>query len=169
MDVVLRGIALISLAATAGFVSADEARALCPDGSAPRQAVMKYLRAMHEHRFDDAYEYVTEAMTDGKSKADWSELQKTVYTRGEVEIYGVDIRQPFAVGGDPNCDNHATVPNILSSRDKLNDIGNVEFEVYSVINQEGSWRIDYQESLFNDSAIETWFPQAGSYQVQENE
>ena len=147
---------LISIAAVAETPAVNP----CPEGAGPRAALMDYLTAMHEHRFGDAFDYVSDRMTDGRERSEWSAMQKMVYQPGKVDIYGVDIRRAIAVNGDPECRSRAVVPNILSSRDKLNVHGIVEFEIYSVIREGEGWRIDSQETLYEDEAILTWFPDA---------
>ena len=142
---------------------AAEAPPTCPDATGPRGAVMSYLRAMHEHRFEDAFDHVTARMSDGEDRAAWAERQRGLYLPAKVEIYGVDIRGVYAATADPGCETRATVANVLSSRDRLNEHGNVEFEIYHVVATGDGWRIDEQESLYDDSAVRRWFPRAGSY------
>jgi hypothetical protein len=132
----------------------------CPgDDSGPRSAVMAYLTAMHEHRFADAYDHVGDGMTDGRSRDDWAALQARAYGPGKVQIYGVDARAPMVDGDDAACAARAVVPNLLSARDRLNEHGAVEFELYHVVRQDGQWRVDGQETLFDDPAIRRWFPE----------
>lgn len=141
---------------------------LCPDGSGPRGAVMDYLSAMHQHRFNEAYDHVTESMTDGRSREDWAALQARAYQPGEVDIYGVDVRGARGHDDDANCSTRAVVPNILSSRDKLNEHGLVEFETYTVIKTaDGEWRVDAQETLFDDEAVSTWFPEVQFFRPED--
>jgi hypothetical protein len=137
----------------------------CPDGAGPRAAVMGYLTAMHEHRFGDAFDFVTDTMTDGLERGEWSAIQNKAYAPGKVDIYGVDVRRAVGVGGDPDCHARAIVPNVLSSRDKLNVYGSVEFEIYSLIREGGVWRVDSQETLFDDNAIMTWFPDVTTFEA----
>ncbi|MCB1746803.1 MAG: hypothetical protein KDK06_06490 [Gammaproteobacteria bacterium] len=131
----------------------------CPsDDDGPRGAVMGYLTAMHEHRFVDAYDFVTDGMTDGRDRTVWAVLQGRAYGPGKVEIYGVDPRAAMVDGDDTSCTHHAVVPNLLSARDRLNIHGAVEFELYHVVREDGRWRVDSQETLFDDPAILHWFP-----------
>ena len=131
----------------------------CAYGAGPRAAVMGYLTAMHQHRFEDAYDFVSANMTDGRPREEWAALQARAYQPGKVSIYGVDPRTPRAADDDDACAGHAMVPNILSSRDKLNEQGLVEFEVYSVRLDGEDWRVDGQETLFEDADIARWFPE----------
>ncbi|MGR8920337.1 MAG: hypothetical protein ACU85V_12010 [Gammaproteobacteria bacterium] len=130
----------------------------CPDGEGPRAAVASYLRAMQEHRFADAYDFVTAAMTDGKPRADWAGLQRLFYQGGQVNIYGIDIRAPQAAAGDADCAGRALVPNVLKSRDKFNNQGTTEFEIYTTVRQGGTWRVEAQETLFDQPEVDRWFP-----------
>ncbi len=150
----------ILITVVSAAASADQPRPQpCADGAAPRAAVMGYLTAMHKHRFDDAYDFVTSAMTDGRPRADWSALQARAYQPGKVDIYGVDVRAVMASADDPECNHVAIVPNVLSSRDRLNEHGSVEFEIYTVRKEDGVWLIHGQETLFDDAGINTWFPE----------
>ncbi|MEQ8230556.1 MAG: hypothetical protein RLW61_09325 [Gammaproteobacteria bacterium] len=130
----------------------------CADGSAAEAAVRAYLVAMQEHRFDDAYQHVTTTMTDGKSQGDWAALQKLFYEGGEVNIFGIDIRPAQVPQGAADCAARAVVPNVLKSRDKFNNQGLTEFEVYTVVAREEGWRIDSQRTLFEQSEVDQWFP-----------
>ncbi|MCB1748575.1 MAG: hypothetical protein H6977_13465 [Gammaproteobacteria bacterium] len=131
----------------------------CAAGAGPRAAVEGYLVAMQDHRFEDAYDYVTAKMTDGKSRGEWAALQKLFYEGGEVNIFGIDIRPPQATPEDAACASHAIVPNVLKSRDKFNNQGTTEFELYTLVTAaDGAWRIDAQETLFDQSDVDRWFP-----------
>ena len=131
----------------------------CSEAPNARQAVMDYLSAMHKNQFGEAYQYVTSNMTDGRSQEEWSALQAKAYRPGKVQIYGVDVRTPYAADAkDPSCSASAIVPNILSSRDKLNEHGLVEFEIYTVVLKDGRWAVDAQETLFENADIDRWFP-----------
>ena len=52
-------LAALASAAAEPLPSASGPGQPCADGSGPRTAVMGYLTAMHEHRFDDAYAFVS--------------------------------------------------------------------------------------------------------------
>ena len=141
----------------------------CADGSGPRAAVMGYLTAMHENRFADAFDFVSATMTDGRARSEWVAAQERLYGPGKVAIYGVDPRQAMATPDDVACAAKAIVPNVLSSRDKLNEHGTVEFEIYTVVLDEGTWRIDTQETLFDEPAVRVWFPTAKSFTSEASE
>ena len=130
----------------------------CPVPSGPEAAVKGYLTAMQKLRFDDAYKFVTENMTDGKSMKEWGLLQQYFYLGGEVIIFGISVRNAISTEGDPQCISVATVPNVLKSRDKFNNQGTTEFELYWVIKDGEGWKVDSLEVLFDKKRIESWFP-----------
>ena len=130
----------------------------CPDGAPAQAAVSRYLTAMQNHQFDAAYDDVTAAMTDGQGRGEWAAVQKLFYEGGAVNIFGIDIRAAQAVAGDAACASRAVVPNVLKSRDKFNNQGITEFEIYTVVQDDGMWRIDAQETLFEQADVDRHFP-----------
>ena len=130
----------------------------CADGTAPMEAVRQYLSAMQDHRFEAAYDVVTATMTDGQSRGEWAAQQKLFYEGGEVNIFGIDIRGAVATDGDDSCTARAVVPNVLKSRDKFNNQGITEFEIYTVVKHDGTWRVDMQETLYDQPEVDRYFP-----------
>ena len=130
----------------------------CADDSGPHAALQGYLTAMQDHRFKDAFEFVTATMTDNKSREDWAAQQKLFYEGGEVNILGTDIRKAESSDGDVKCAKKVTVPNILKSRDKFNNQGTTEFETYVVVKDGDHWKVDSQDTLFNAEGVKRWFP-----------
>lgn len=132
----------------------------CADDPGPRSAVVNYLTAMKDKRFEDAYDHVTTTMTDARPRDEWAGLQRKMFELGGVSLGDPDVRaaqRPAAADG--SCPPTAKVPNVLRAQDVLNNQGSVEFEVYTVVLQDGTWRVDAQETLFDDAAIKTWFPE----------
>lgn len=144
---------LVGMLMTGSALAAD-----CADDSGPRKALESYLTAMQAHKFNDAYDTVTSNMTDGKSREDWAAQQKMFYEGGEVNILNIDIRKAQASADDAACAKKASVPNILKSRDKFNNQGTTEFEVYEVVKDGANWKIDAQETLFDAEGVQKWFP-----------
>lgn len=130
----------------------------CADGSGPQAALKSYLTAMQQHLFGDAHAFVTANMTDGKGRDEWAALQKVFYEGGAVNILSMDIRAPQGTAEDATCTAQAQVPNILKSRDKFNNQGTTEFEVYVVVKEGDAWKIDSQETLFEPEQVQQWFP-----------
>ena len=124
------------------------------DAMAP---VEHYTKAMKEYRFNDAYDALAETMTDGLPVEKWVAGQKKLFDIGQVVIGKLDVRWPQHF--DPSsCETRALVPNVLSAKDRFNNQGSVEFELYQVSKVAGVWRIDSQETLFDEPVIHRWFP-----------
>lgn len=140
----------------------------CADGSGPEAAVAAYVQGMKDYQFESAYDYLTENMTDGNSREDWSELQLKFIVGGEVVIQKVDVRAAHASKNDAGCEASAIVPHVLRAKDKFNNQGSTEFELYTVIKQGEHWKIDTQETLFDEKQIKAWFPddEIPDYKVQ---
>ena len=131
---------------------------LCADGSGPEGAVAAYVQGMKDYQFESAYDFLTDNMTDGNSRDDWSELQLKFIVGGEVVIKKVDVRPAHGTKSDPACVDSAVVPHVLRAKDKFNNQGSTEFELYTVIKDDGQWKIDTQETLFDEKRIKAWFP-----------
>ena len=152
-------LALVALLSVPAVWAETAALQVCPQGAEPRAVVARYLEAMRDRQFPLAYEFVTDNVTDGRPRIDWSALQARAFKHGEVEIYGVDVRDPRPADSDPECAAVALVPNILSAKDKLNVDGSIEFEIYTVRHDAAhGWRIDAQETLYETRRIVSWFP-----------
>jgi len=119
----------------------------------PDQTVTKYLEAMQGQRFDEAYAYVSSGLRGGKSKEEWSKEQQYITQMGEVKIFGFRVFKPVMEG------EKAKVPNILKSQDKfLNQLGLDEYELYELVREEGTWRID-QQTLVEGPERSEYFPE----------
>ena len=140
------------------LVSVAALAAECGDDSGPHGALDSYLQAMQSHNFNKAYDFVTAKMTDGKSREDWAAQQKLFYEGGEVNILNIDIRKAHGTDDDASCAKKANVPNILKSRDKFNNQGTTEFEVYQAVKDGETWKVDSQETLFEAEGVQKWFP-----------
>ena len=153
---------LFYLALTAGGLVVLTSKAYaepCADGSGPESAVAAYVQGMKDYQFESAYDFLTDNMTDGKSRDDWSELQLKFIVGGEVVIKKVDVRPAHNTATDAACEASAIVPHVLRAKDKFNNQGSTEFELYTVVKQGDKWKIDTQETLFDDEQIKQWFPE----------
>jgi hypothetical protein len=131
----------------------------CVNDQAPQAAVENYVRSMKEKRFEDAYDVVTASMTDGKARDEWAAGQREMFELGEVEIGELDVRSPHRAKKNAFfCEDRALVPNVLNAKDRFNNQGSAEFEVYTVIKDGGAWKLDSQETLFEEPEIREWFP-----------
>lgn len=119
--------------------------------STPEEAVKSYLAAMKEQKFDEAYKRISKGMAANKDGEAWAKEQKYIFQTGEVKIFKYEVF-PGKVEGDT-----AKVPNILSSQDKfLNQLGADEYELYTLVKENGEWKIDQQE-IVEKSDQSKWF------------
>ena len=134
------GLLLIS----AGGVRADELT--------PEQAVQQYLTAFKASDFRAAYPHVSRAMAQNKALEDWAKEQQWVMQMAEAKIFDFHV-YPGKIEGD-----RAYVPNVLNSQDKfLNQLGVVEHELYSLVREDGRWKIT-QQQIVERSDLAKWFP-----------
>ena len=123
------------------------------DKLSPDDTVKKYLAAMQAQSFDDAYECVSSGMRGAKTREEWVKEQQYVVQLGEVKIFGFQVFPAVTVA------DVAKVPNILKSQDKyLNQLGLDEYELYTLVQEEGQWRID-QQTLVEGAERKEYFPE----------
>src|SRR5262249_30335496 len=102
-------------------------------------------------KYEEAYKQISKAMAGGKDAEAWAKEQKYMMQSADVHIFKFDV-YPAKGEGDT-----AKVPNILSSQDKfLNQLGAAEYELYTLVKENGDWRIDQQEQV-DKSDQEKWF------------
>jgi hypothetical protein len=119
----------------------------------PDDTVRGYLKAIQDHKFNEAYDYVSSTLRAGKSREEWAKEQQYIVEVGEVKIFEFKVYPGELMGQDK-----ARVPNILKSQDKyLNQLGLDEYELYDLIKEEGQWRID-QQTLVEGAEREEYFP-----------
>jgi len=136
--------------ALAGVLLVRGALALEP--GSPEDTVRRYLTAVKEGRFDAAYDHVSKAMTQGKPREVWAKEQKAGMTWADVKIFDFTIHPGRVVEGK------AYVPNILSSQDRfLNQLGLTEHELYTLVREDGAWKVDSQ-IIVAPADIPKWFP-----------
>lgn len=150
-------IALVTLGVLA---LAAVARAAAPAESAtPEDVLKRYLTAMQAQKFDDAYDVVSKAMKmdrktgQVKSKDVWVKESQYIYSFSEAKIFD------FQVGKAKIDGQKALVPNLLSSQDKfLNQLGVEEYELYTLVKEDGAWKVDSQQEVIEQDEIDKWFP-----------
>lgn len=124
--------------------------------STPEETVKSYLAAMKDQKFDEAYKQISKGMAANKDVEAWAKEQKYIFQTGEVKIFKYEVF-PGKVEGDT-----AKVPNILSSQDKfLNQLGADEYELYTLVKENGDWKIDQQE-IVEKSEQSKWFTKKAS-------
>lgn len=118
----------------------------------PEQTVERYLAALKAGDYETAWKYITRGMAQNKDQKKWAEEMQLLAQMTEVKIFGYHV-YPGKVQGDK-----AFVPNILSSQDKyLNQLGVEEHELYTLVREDGRWKID-QQQIVERSELSKWFP-----------
>jgi hypothetical protein len=142
---VLSGLATVML----GLVAA---RAPGADALTPEETVRRYLQATKDGKFADAYDLVSAAMKRGKDREVWAKEQQAGMAIADVKIFEFTV-YPGKVEGDK-----AQVPDILSSQDRfVNQLGLTEYELYTLIKENGAWKVD-QQLIVEPPDIPKWFP-----------
>ena len=118
----------------------------------PEDVVGRYLAALKEGRFDTAYDLVSKGMTQGKPREVWVKEQKAGMAWADVKIFD------FTVHPGRIEDGKAYVPNVLSSQDRfLNQLGLTEHELYTLVREDGAWKVDSQ-IIVAPADVPKWFP-----------
>ena len=144
------GIVLLLVCAAAGAgAQADKTPAASPS---PEEVVTRYLEALKAGNFAAAYDQISKEMTQNKARDAWAKEQQWTMQMSDAKIFSYKV-YPGKVEG-----NLARVPNILSSQDKfLNQLGVGEHELYTLIREDGRWKID-QQVLLDKADQAKWFP-----------
>ena len=122
------------------------------EAGGPEDTVVRYLAALKDGKFETAYDVVSKAMQGGKSKDAWSKEQRAMSAFADVKIFEFKV-QPGKVEGAT-----ARVPNVLSSQDRfINQMGLTEYELYTLLREEGAWKVDSQ-LLVETPDLPKWFP-----------
>ncbi len=151
---VKQAIAALALCALGAGVTA---RSACAESAAaptltPEETVSRYLAALKAENFAAAYDYMTTGMVQHKSRDDWAKEQQWALQMSDAKIFEFHV-YPGKIEGDK-----ARVPNLLSSQDKfLNQLGLPEHELYTLVREDGRWKID-QQLLLERSEQSKWFP-----------
>jgi hypothetical protein len=144
-------VSLLLLVWGARAASAEEAKT--PAGAlTPEETVTRYLKALKAGDFATAYDYISAGMAQHKSRGDWAKEQQWSMQMADAKILDFHV-YPGKIEGAV-----AHVPDLLSSQDKfLNQLGVQEHELYTLIREDGRWKID-QQTLLEKSEQGKWFP-----------
>ena len=143
----------LPIALLLGVLASNETTAATAADRSPEDTVRLYLSAMQNHRFPEAYDCVSSTLRAGKDREEWAKEQQYIVEVGEVKIFDFKVGDAELIG-----EHKARVPNILKSQDKyLNQLGLDEYELYDLIKEDGSWRID-QQTLVEGADREEYFP-----------
>lgn len=129
----------------------------------PEETLKRYLTAVQSSDFDKAYDLVSKGMkTDRqsgqlRSREVWVKESQYVMQFSEAKIFDFQIF-PGKVDGET-----AKVPNILSSQDKfLNQLGVEEHELYTLVKEDGAWKVDQQEMVIESAEKARWFTKSAA-------
>ncbi|HLK10358.1 MAG TPA: hypothetical protein VKW76_03160 [Candidatus Binatia bacterium] len=125
-----------------------------PPALGPEETLRRYLAALKDGKADVVYELSSTAMRRGKDKEAWVKEQRALMAAAEVKILDFQV-QPAKVEGEK-----AYVPDLLTAQDKfLNQLGVPEYELYTLVKEDGAWRIDSQTDV-EPQDVPKWFPHA---------
>lgn len=143
---------MMALLATVAVTGASGARAA--GGGAPEDVLRTYLTAIQKGDFETAYDHISAAMRGGKDKKTWVEESKAFMNFADVKIF------EFRIGKAKIEGNTAKVPNVLESQDRfVNALGLTEYELYTLVMEDGAWKVDSQ-ILLEPGQVKDWFPDA---------
>jgi len=145
------GVTLLLLLCGMRAASAEEVKAPAATLT-PEETVTRYLKALKAGNFASAYDYISAGMAQHKSRDEWAKEQQWTMQMSDAKVFDFHV-YPGKVEGAI-----ARVPDILSSQDKfLNQLGVQEHELYTLIREDGGWKID-QQQLLEKSEQGKWFP-----------
>lgn len=124
------------------------------DPGSPEDVLMRYLGALKAEKFDAAYDLISKDMRQGKSRETYVKDSKQFMGFADVKIFD------FTVGHAKVEGDKALVPNVLESQDRFaNTLGLTEYELYTLVREDGAWKVDSQLLLEPDQ-VPKWFPKA---------
>lgn len=119
----------------------------------PEDVLTRYLTAIKSEKFEDAYPLVSKAMRQGKDKEVYVKESKALMAFADVKIFSFQVGKA-KVDGDK-----AQVPNVLESQDRFaNTLGLTEYELYTLVKEDGGWKVD-QQLLLEPAQVKEWFPE----------
>ena len=118
----------------------------------PEETVRSYLASLKDAKPEVTFDLVSKAMRQNKSREEWVKEQRAFMAFADVKIFDYDV-QPAKIEGET-----AKVPNVLESQDRfVNQIGLTEYELYTLVKEEGRWKIDSQ-IIVEPPDMPKWFP-----------
>jgi hypothetical protein len=121
----------------------------------PEATLKHYLDGLKARDFSAALPYVSKAMLGGKEKEVWVKEGEALVAMCDLKILKYEVGTA-KVEGDT-----ARVPNVLESQDKcINALGLTEYELYTLVREDGAWKVDSQ-ILLEPREIPEWFPKRG--------
>ena len=146
------------LPAVALLLAAFASAARAAEPLSPEETVRRYLGAVKDGRFEVAYDLISKAMRRDKEREVWVKEQRGLMAFADVKIFDFKV-QPAKIEGDT-----ARVPDVLSSQDRFaNQLGLTEYELYTLIKEDGAWKVDSQ-LIVEPPDIPKWFPDAQKHE-----
>ena len=125
----------------------------------PEETLRRYLQAAKDGKFADAYGLISSAMKGGKEKEVWVKEQEKLMQWADVKIFDFKV-YPAKVEGEK-----ARVPNVLQSQDRFaNQLGLTEHELYTLVKEDGAWKVD-EQLLVEPPDVPKWFPEQDGEQA----
>jgi len=127
------------------------------DPGGPEDTLVRYLTALKAQKFEDVYPLISTAMKRGKDRDAYVKESKALMEFADVKIFD------FTVGHAKIENGEAKVPNVLESQDRFaNTLGLTEYELYTLVREEGAWKVDSQ-ILLEPAEVPKWFPDAARH------
>jgi hypothetical protein len=124
-------------------------------GASPEDVLRGYLGAVKKGDYATAYRHISKAMRGGKDEDAWVKETTAFMSFADVKIFD------FKVGSGKIEGDKARVPNLLESQDRfVNALGLTEYELYTLVREDGEWKVDSQ-LLLEPAEVPKWFPDAG--------
>ncbi len=142
-------IVIVAICLTFGGLLSSTSQA---DPLGPKETVEKHLAALQDYLFEEAFDYISRDFIDSKTRQEWADATRELYSSASVKVIKFTL-YPAKIDGDK-----AIVPNILNAKDIFNKEGSIEHELYHLVKEDGVWKVDHQQLLFDDSDVHKWFP-----------
>jgi hypothetical protein len=150
-----RRIAILCCAIALGLGLGQPMSPGAEEAGSPEDTLRTYLGAMKVLDFGTVYDLSSKASSQGKDRDTWATEMKYLFQLSDAKIFEYKIF-PATV-----TDDKALVPNILTSQDKfLNQLAAPEYELYTVVREDGSWKVDHQ-TIVDQKDLPKWFPGEG--------
>ena len=141
-----------SVLTLAGFPPPVRADGTPTPALGPEQTVTQYVEALKAGNFAAAYDCLSKGMAQNKDRAAWIKEQQWTMQMSDAKIFDYHVYPGKTVG------DKAFVPNLLHSQDKfLNQLGVPEHELYTLVREDGRWKID-QQQLIERADESQWLP-----------